>query len=73
LPVWHSSNEHKNWYPAEGFRKVYFKQGRNKVLLRLENGHLGLDFSLYMHLGDLPPGAGSFHFPGTCTRYGVWF
>lgn len=50
LPVWHSSNEHKNWNPYEGFRKVYFKPGRNKVLLRLENGHQGLGFSLYFKL-----------------------
>ncbi len=50
LPVWHSSNEHKGWNPAEGFRKVYFKAGRNQVLLRLENGHLLLGFSLYYNL-----------------------
>tara|TARA_R100000027_G_scaffold67263_1_gene65289 strand:- start:13460 stop:15304 length:1845 start_codon:yes stop_codon:yes gene_type:complete len=50
LPVWHSSNQHKNWSPSEGFRKVYFKKGRNKVLVRLENGHLQLGLSLYMRL-----------------------
>lgn len=50
LPIWHSSNVHKNWNPAEGFRKVYFKQGRNKVLVRLENGHFGLGLSIFMNL-----------------------
>jgi hypothetical protein len=50
LPVWHSSNQHKNWNPVEGFRKVYFKQGRNKVLVRLENGQSGLGLSIYMRL-----------------------
>ncbi len=50
LPIWHSSNEHKGWLPSEGFRKVYFKQGRNKILVRLENGHQGLGFSLFLKL-----------------------
>lgn len=50
LPIWHSANRHKGWYPAEGFRKVVFKQGRNKVLPRLDNGQQGLGFSLYLNL-----------------------
>ena len=50
LPVWHSANRHKGWNPAEGFRKVVFKKGRNKVLLRLENGQAGLGFSLFINL-----------------------
>lgn len=49
LPVWHSANRHKGWYPAEGFRKVVFKEGRNKILLRLENGQSSLGFSLYLY------------------------
>ncbi len=57
LPIWHSSNEHKNWTPSEGFRKVHFKQGRNKVLVRLENGHHGMNFSVFMNLQG-PPRAG---------------
>lgn len=53
LPVWHSANRHKGWYPAEGFRKVVFGKGRNDVLLRLENGQQGLGFSLFLNLpGD---------------------
>jgi hypothetical protein len=50
LPVWHSANRHKGWYPAEGFRKVVFNAGRNKVLLRLENGQASLGFSLFLNL-----------------------
>jgi len=50
LPVWHSANRHKGWNPAEGFRKVVFAKGRNKVLLRLENGQAGLGFSLFLNL-----------------------
>jgi hypothetical protein len=50
LPVWHSANRHKGWNPAEGFRKVVFRQGHNKILLRLENGHQGLGFSLFLNL-----------------------
>ncbi|MDF3130140.1 hypothetical protein P0Y35_13110 [Kiritimatiellaeota bacterium B1221] len=54
LPIWHSSNEHKNWIPHEGFRKVHFKQGRNKILVRLENGQYGMDFSVFMNLQGPP-------------------
>lgn len=49
LPVWHSRNQHKGWSPDEGFRRVVFRQGRNPVLLRLENGHQGLGFSLFLN------------------------
>lgn len=53
LPVWHSANRHKGWHPAEGFRKVVFEEGRNKILLRLENGQSSLGFSLFLNLpGD---------------------
>ncbi len=48
LPVWHSSNEHKPWRPDEGFRKVVLRQGRNKILARLENGQLGLGLSVFV-------------------------
>ncbi len=52
LPVWHSANRHKGWTPDEGFRKVVFQPGHNKLLLRLENGHQGLGFSLYLNFSD---------------------
>jgi hypothetical protein len=44
--VWTSGSQHKGWRVDEGFRKVHFRKGFNKVLLRLENGHLGTAFSL---------------------------
>ncbi|MCC5843060.1 MAG: hypothetical protein JJU05_02285 [Verrucomicrobia bacterium] len=50
MPVWHSSDEHKNWRPDEGFRKVVFREGRNDVLVRLENGQHALGFSMFMNL-----------------------
>ena len=50
LPVWHSANQHKGWNPEEGFRKVVFRKGHNKILLRLENGHGGPNVSLYVNL-----------------------
>lgn len=55
LPVWYSANRHKGWNPAEGFRKVVFKPGRNKVLLRLENGQQGLGFSIYLNFSTSNP------------------
>jgi hypothetical protein len=60
LPVWHSSNQHKGWYPGEGFRKVVFREGHNKVLLRLENGHGGAGVSVFLNVENRaergPPG-----------------
>jgi hypothetical protein len=52
LPVWRSANRHKGWYPAEGFRKVVFREGRNTILLRLENGQSSLGFSVYLNLAE---------------------
>ncbi|MEX2606103.1 MAG: hypothetical protein WD708_02060 [Kiritimatiellia bacterium] len=46
LPVWISGEEEKKWRINEGFRKVYFKKGINRVLYRVENGPLGVYFSL---------------------------
>lgn len=37
LPVWTSSNALKSVQINEGFRKVHFQQGNNKILVRLEN------------------------------------
>ena len=52
MPVWHSSNQLKNWSINEGFRKVHFKKGRNKVVFRLENGWQLLGFSLLVNTGS---------------------
>jgi hypothetical protein len=44
--VWNSNDILKGWQPNEGYRKVHFKQGINRILYRLENGYLGAAFSL---------------------------
>src|SRR5690606_28398403 len=46
LPVWISGEKEKKWRINEGFRKVYFKKGVNRVLYRVENGWGGVYFSL---------------------------
>jgi hypothetical protein len=49
-PVWISGGAHKGWNWNEGLRKVSFKKGLNRVLYRIENGHLGMAFSLAVYL-----------------------
>jgi len=44
--IWQSVASHKAWNMAEGYRKVFFKKGRNRILCRLENGHLQMGVSL---------------------------
>ncbi len=39
------------WSIDEGFRKVHFRAGRNRVLVRLENGWHGLGYSVCLYLG----------------------
>ena len=43
--VWLSGSQLKGWRVDEGFRKAHFRKGFSRVLLRLENGHLGTAFS----------------------------
>lgn len=50
MPVWRSGNWLKNWNMNEAFRKVHFKQGRNKILVRLENGWGSCCFSVLVNL-----------------------
>lgn len=50
--VWASGKQQKSWRVDEGFRRVHFKQGYNRVLYRVENGWHGTDFSLCIFLGD---------------------
>lgn len=52
MPVWRSGNQEKPWQIAEGYRKVHFKAGRNKLVFRLENGWFVMAFSLLIHTGD---------------------
>jgi hypothetical protein len=44
--VWNSNDVLKGWHPNEGYRKVHFSQGRNRILYRLENGQQTAVFSL---------------------------
>ena len=50
LPVWISGDQLKGWRINEGYRKVHLKKGRNRVLYRVENGWLGVCFSLSLHV-----------------------
>jgi hypothetical protein len=38
LPVWSSSSELKPWRQAEDFRRLHFRRGCNRILIRVENG-----------------------------------
>lgn len=44
--VWASGKEHKPWLIDEGYRKVHFRKGVNRILYRVENGQYGTAFSL---------------------------
>jgi hypothetical protein len=44
--VWASGKQLKSWRVDEGLRKVHLKQGINRVLFRVENGHSQSEFSL---------------------------
>lgn len=46
LPVWISGDQLKSWRIDEGFRKVFFKKGLNRILYRVENGWHTMGFSL---------------------------
>ena len=48
--VWASGSVQKVWKPDEGYRRVHFKKGLNRVLFRLENGHNDCMFSLMLNM-----------------------
>jgi hypothetical protein len=50
LLVWSSSKNLKTRNTGEGFRRVHFAQGVNRLLFRLENGWNGAEFSLLIRL-----------------------
>ena len=50
--VWGSSNKLKPWKLNEDFRRVHFQKGRNRVLLRCENGHMNVAWSMCIATGD---------------------
>ncbi len=53
--VWLSSYELKGWRFDEGFRRIPFRKGRNRILYRVENGHYVTEFSFGIHLGGREP------------------
>lgn len=50
-PVWLSGKQLKSWRIDEGYRKVHFKKGLNRILYRIENGWHAAGFSLVIHTG----------------------
>lgn len=54
LLVWASGTQHKSWRANEGYRKVKFQQGLNRILMRVENGHAGCAFSLMVRMQATP-------------------
>ena len=50
--VWGSSNKLKGWRLNEDYRRVHFNKGRNRILLRCENGHWGLGWSFCIATGE---------------------
>jgi len=53
--IWESAPQHKGWRSNEGFRRVHFRRGVNRVLLRCENGHFSMGWSFLLSLN---PNAG---------------
>jgi hypothetical protein len=49
--VWSSSDVLKGWTVGEGFRRVHFQPGRNRILCRVENGWHVVGFSLCLNVG----------------------
>lgn len=47
--VWTSGTQLKGWLINEGWRKVHFKEGLNRILYRVENGWMGMGWSMVIH------------------------
>lgn len=52
MKVWGSSDKLKSWKVDEGFRRVHFRKGRNRILVRIENGWHGFGWSLCISTSD---------------------
>jgi hypothetical protein len=52
LLIWASGPVQKIWKPDEGYRKVHFKKGLNRVLIRVENGHHACMFSFMLNMSS---------------------
>jgi hypothetical protein len=44
--IWESASHHKGWTPGEALRKVVLRPGINRILFRIENGWMDMDWSL---------------------------
>lgn len=55
VPIWGSSNRLKAWQLAEDFRRVHFRKGRNRLLVRVENGHWNCGWSVCISTADATP------------------
>jgi hypothetical protein len=50
--VWGSSNKLKQWRVDEGYRRIHLNKGRNRILVRVENGWMSLGWSVSISLED---------------------
>jgi len=50
VPVWGSSNKLKSWRVDEGYRRIHLEKGRNRILVRVENGWHSLGWSMCISL-----------------------
>ncbi len=55
IPIWGSSNRLKAWHLAEDYRRVHFRKGRNRLLVRVENGHWNCGWSFCIATGEGRP------------------
>jgi len=51
-PIWISGDQLKGWRVNEGFRKVSFNAGRNRILYRIENGWRVTAFSFGIRVAE---------------------
>ncbi|WP_265594865.1 hypothetical protein [Haloferula sp. BvORR071] len=50
--VWSGGKGAKPWRADEGYRKVHFREGINRILYRIENGNDRTEFSLLLGTGN---------------------
>ncbi|MCL1910009.1 MAG: hypothetical protein FWG05_03630 [Kiritimatiellaeota bacterium] len=55
MHIWGSSDILKVWQINEGFRRVHFNKGRNRILARIENGWHAIEWSVCIALTDNRP------------------
>lgn len=52
IPIWGSSNQLKSWRVDEGYRRIHLNKGKNKILVRIENGWHSFGWSVCVSLTD---------------------